>query len=184
MYRLDNVFTQEEFFFIRDSISEIPEKEFQTDSALGRVLIHRVFVGDKIKNRVVEITHSASGQRLISSSWATLAIYSNKHGRPNLPPHFDGDDTDLIFSYQFESNTQWDVGVDLETFPLKDNSAIVFNPNRHIHWRPRKKFEDGEYVAMIFFRLLNPIERSDYSSMALDSNDPIFDEVNAFRDSI
>jgi hypothetical protein len=109
--------------------------------------------------------------------------YSLEYGEPELPPHFDGDSTDLILNYQLESNTDWPVGVDQEIVKLEDNSAIMFNPNVKIHWRPRKLFNKDEYVTMIFFRFQG-LEPVDNTHLRLLMDDPIFDEARSFRDSL
>ena len=72
----------------------------------------------------------------LTSSGMTYVEYNKKYGTPNLPPHLDGDGKDLIINYQISSNTSWDIGVDLGTHSMEDNSALVFNANKNIHWRP------------------------------------------------
>ena len=113
----------------------------------------------------------------------TLVEYNSKYGQPNLPPHFDGDVTDVIVNYQLDSNTNWGVGVNEEVYTLVDNSAVIFNPNEDIHWRPIKEFQEGEYVRMAFFRFWNKDNPSDYSDRRYGQTDPIFDKVKAIRES-
>lgn len=113
-----------------------------------------------------------------------LVEYSSEFGQPNLPPHFDGDHTDVIVNYQLKSNTTWGVGVGEQVFSLEDNTAIVFNPNENIHWRPIKKFEPGEYVRMGFFRFWNESNPSDYSHLNLTQKDPVFDKIRNIRNSL
>lgn len=110
--------------------------------------------------------------------------YSLDYGTPDLPPHYDGDDTDIIFNYQLESNTVWPLGLDKEVIELQDNSALIFNPNSNIHWRPIKKFEPGEYVKMIFFRFRDQTNPSDYSHLRLSQNSPAFEEARAARKTL
>lgn len=131
-----------------------------------------------IMRKVQEIT-----RKPYRYSGAVCAEYTAKAGDPNLPPHFDGDQTDLIMTYQIESNKQWGVGVDLTVYNLEDNDAVMFHPNENIHWRPHAKFEDGEFVRVMFLRFALP-QMSDYSHKALDIYDPAFDEVRAYRDSL
>lgn len=109
--------------------------------------------------------------------------YSNKYGSPNLPPHFDGDKNDFIINMQLSSNTSWDLGLNLQTYTLKDNSALIFNGNTEIHWRKHKEFKDGEYVKMLFARFYNAEKRSDYSHLPTNAGHDIFKNVSAFRDS-
>jgi hypothetical protein len=109
--------------------------------------------------------------------------YNKEFGVPFLPPHFDGDSSELIVNFQLSSNTTWQVGVDLELFTLEDNSAILFHPNESVHWRPNKIFNNGEYVKMMFFRYsANPPKN--YSHMNLSVDDVRFNEINNLRDKI
>lgn len=107
--------------------------------------------------------------------------YSSKYGEPSLSPHFDGDSTDLIVNYQLEANTDWPVGLDTETVKLDNNSALLFNPNTSVHWRPVKKFEEGEYVRMIFFRFIDPVSPTDNSNLKLTQSHTLFDEAHKAR---
>lgn len=111
------------------------------------------------------------------------ANYSGKYGVPNLPPHFDGEVSDLIINYQLESNTSWDIGIGTDLYKLDNNSAVVFNANEHIHWRPHKEFTSDEYVKMIFFRFCTT-PPTDYSHKTYSQDHSLFNEVRQFRDSL
>jgi len=110
--------------------------------------------------------------------------YNNKYGTPNLPPHFDGDSSKFVVNFQLSSNTAWDLGIDFDIYSIEDNSALIFDPNKNIHWRPKKTFKDGEYVKMIFFRFYDLNKQVDNSHLRLSLNDKIFKNINDFRDSL
>jgi len=137
----------------------------------------------EVCDKLSSIAKSISSKELTSSGM-TYVEYNKKYGTPNLPPHFDGDDKDLIINYQISSNTSWDIGVDLETHIMKDNSALVFNANKNIHWRPHKVFAEGDYVRMIFFRFQDVGNIVDNSHLRYSSDHEIYDEVNKLRDSL
>jgi len=118
----------------------------------------------------------------VSLSGITYVEYNSLYGTPNLPPHFDGDSTDLIINCQLFSNTSWDIGLGTKTYSLDDNSALLFNPNTNIHWRPHKKFMDGEYIKMIFVRFCRADGKSDYSNLRYSQDHEVFKEVVAIRD--
>jgi hypothetical protein len=109
--------------------------------------------------------------------------YNKKYGTPTLPPHFDGEISDIIINYQLDSNTSWDLGIGLDIYRFENNSAILFNPNEHIHWRPHKEFEDDKYVKMIFFRF-NTIPHRDYSYQTYSQDHEVFKEVSNFRNGL
>jgi hypothetical protein len=110
--------------------------------------------------------------------------YNPKYGKPDLPPHFDGDGTDVILNYQLSSNTSWSVGVDTEIVPMEDNSAVIFSPNASAHWRIHKTFNEDEFVRMVFFRFFETGKKSDHSHLRLSLNNPVFDDIHKLRDSL
>lgn len=150
--------------------------------SLGRLQASFMTPGE-VCNKLFNIAKNISLNELTISGM-TYVEYNKKYGAPNLPPHFDGDGSDFIINYQLSSNTSWDIGVDLKTYQMEDNSALVFDPNKNIHWRTHKTFNEGEYVKMIFFRLqrLNSDVNNDHLRYSLDNE--IYKEVNLFRDSL
>lgn len=202
--KINNVFADEELLLIDSIINNkyIPRTEtgeyiafdweFHAgiDSNLGRLQFN---LSDKFGN-----PHTSINERLsdIASEafyfdcklpWSLnnvlYAEYSGKYGTPNLPPHFDGETSDIIINYQFDSNTSWDIGIGTELYKLENNSAVVFNANEHIHWRPHKTFTNDEYVKMIFFRFCTT-PPTDYSHKTLSQDHAVFKDARAFRDSL
>ena len=134
--------------------------------------------------RLTKLANYISGLDLTLSS-ITYVEYSSRYGTPSLPPHYDGDNNDLIINYQFDSNTRWDLGVNFETYEIKNNSALVFNPNKTAHWRPNKIFNDGDFVKMIFFRFAKKENPTDYSDLQkFWPNDEVFKNICEFRNSL
>lgn len=197
---IENVFSPEELEMINSLIAKqvvptLDNGEYIVSSnetggiglceELGRLQIGDILKGceESLKEKLLQIGHSLSDIRL-SVDHGGYAEYSSKYGSPNLPPHFDGDTNDLIVNFQLSSNTSWGIGVGTEVYSLQDNSAVVFNGNTNIHWRPIKTFKDGEFVKMIFFRLYNADSRSDYSGLPMNQNDDVFAEVRNIRNSM
>ena len=180
--KIDNIFSLEQMRIINNAISILSE---EIDSTLGRSCIWdiRNSFSQDIEDALENIVKNITGAPL-TMDHAVCVKYSAKYGQPNLPPHFDGDTNDLIINMQLESNTSWDIGLNLETYTLKDNSAVIFNGNTEIHWRPHKEFKEGEYVKMLFIRFYNTENRSDYSYLPNYPSDPVFDKARAFRDSL
>lgn len=179
MKKITDVFREDQIILLNNVINNTTLKQ---DKILGRK-VGELNLPDDIKgfiNNIVRETYSKS----LSLGAISYAEYNNKYGNPNLPPHFDGDDTDIIFNFQLESNTSWDLGLDLELYSIENNSALLFNPNKSIHWRPIKQFDDGEYVKMIFFRFRNSDKSSDYSNLRYSLDHEIFNQVNKLRDSV
>jgi hypothetical protein len=180
--RIDNIFSQEEIDHIKSVISE---RDVDLHTGLGRVQIFDIegYLLPEIINKLNAIAKDLSDLPL-EMTHAMSVEYSPLYGKPNLPPHFDGDTNDLIINIQLESNTVWDIGLNLETYTLNDNSALVFNANKEVHWRVHKEFKEGEYVKMMFVRFYNSEKMSDYSYLPGDPNNEIFKDAREFRDSL
>jgi hypothetical protein len=179
VYEISNFLLPDELEVIERGIEgkEI-DKE---DAALGRIL-YRVPNLNDIKDAIQKRVANLIGKEL-DSIGGVFAEYNSKYGQPNLPPHFDGDNNSLIIDYQYKSNTSWGLGVDTTVFEMEDNKAIIFNPNEYPHWRPRKVFEDGEFITMIFFRFPDRSGKTDYSHMRMNQDDEIFADIRKIRDA-
>ena len=184
------MFTESELLHLDKEIKKIQQLPFSKQHPdiskdLGRIhaRIPIKNIGDAVAYKLSEVANSIDNQsyNLVN---ALHVDYRKKYGNPNLPPHFDGDNSDLIINFQLSSNTSWDLGLGLRTFQIEDNSALIFNGNHHIHWRPHKTFSDDEYVKMIFFRFQNIDYQKDYSYLNKTQNHEIFKEVINFRNNL
>jgi hypothetical protein len=182
--KLTNLFDQTELQTIEDMILEARASDIYTYEELGRLHVEGVRFPESMQQKLEFIVNDQLTEPLEMLNPPLYVEYNPKYGQPNLQPHVDGDFTDFIIDYQFQSNTEWPLGLNLDMHTLEDNEALLFNPNTNVHWRPRKTFEDGEYVRMIFFRFLNQNSPSDYSHLPHNPADPMFDRVRNFRDSL
>mgnify|MGYP001097290433 CR=1 FL=1 len=184
-----------EYVHIREALSEESLKELKdlANKALlnpdneiqeeyGRVS-YPLPVPDYINDSVTLLVNGLS-EKPLTSKGAMAVTYSLPYGTPDLPPHYDGDDTDMIVSLVLSSNTRWIVGLDKSIHNVLDNGALIFNPNDSIHWRSHKEFQDGEYVTMVFFRFHNKDNPSDYSHRRLSANSTALSGVNDFRNKL
>lgn len=184
MYRFDNVFSEEELEHIKTIVHNASQQNVYTQPELGRLNLDNIELPDPYIYKIAKLVNGVCPMVLALTDQPMAVIYSKEYGQPNLPPHFDGDTHDLVVDFQLDSNTDWHLGLDSELYTMKDNRALAFNANKFIHWRPHKEFEDGEYVIMLFFRLHSPIKRNDYSHLNFSQDDPIFNKVKKFRDSL
>jgi hypothetical protein len=180
--RIDNIFSKEEIDHINNIISQSPTT---VHKELGRVQFNNIAgeLWHETLDKLISIARDISGIPL-KLDHAMFVEYNLLYGEPNLRAHVDGDTNDLILNIQFDSNTVWDMGLNLQTYTLSDNSALVFNANKEIHWRVHKEFKEGEYVRMMFVRFYNPENRSDYSYLPHHPDDEMFKEAKEFRDGL
>lgn len=190
IHQFKDIFSEEELRAINQAIDNItiPNKYRESDGVgvnkeLGRLQFGGLNGIDDINKKVNEIVNSIVPKPL-SMSHVISVEYSGKYGHPVLPPHYDHDTNDIVVDFQLSANTSWDLGVDLKNYEMLDNSALIFNANEHIHWRPHKTFKDGEYVKMVFWRFCDEENPSDYSHLDVQQDHDILKEANAFRDSL
>ncbi len=194
--KINSLLSQEEldYFYnifdgLKDPINEdgsfIYEEDtgFSVSKHLGRLQFTIRDVDNKIRQRLTDLSNSFLEIESTLGS-VTYVEYNAKYGTPVLPPHFDGDSSELIINYQLSSNTDWDIGLDLEIYSLEDNSALIFNPNKTIHWRTHKDFKENEFVKMIFFRFISIKDQKDNSSLRYSLDHEAYKEANIVRDSL
>lgn len=75
--------------------------------------------------------------------------YSNGKKSPSLEPHIDADENLITINYQLDSNIEWDVIIEGKSYSLKNNQAIIFSAVNQVHWRPKRKFKEGEFLEII-----------------------------------
>jgi hypothetical protein len=86
--------------------------------------------------------------------------YSKKHSDyrqdPTLSPHLDGDNNIVTINYCIDGNIDWDIYVgdiddqtNFKRYTLKKGQAIVFSAINQVHWRPRRKFADDEFLQIV-----------------------------------
>lgn len=98
--------------------------------------------------------------------------YNLKYGDGNdpiLPPHLDGDENLVTLNTNIGGNIDWDIYVDGKRYTLEVGQTIVFSAINQVHWRPKRKFKEGEYLEILsvdycptsnyrFTGQLNPID--------------------------
>lgn len=196
IHQVKNIFSKEELDFIQAAIDNIDipivdgvyvdhvENEgVGIHNELGRIQFGGISNIDRINNKILNIVNELSPIKL-SMRHVMAVEYNGKYGQPVLPPHFDHDTNDLVVDFQLSANTSWDLGVDTKNYEMLDNSALIFNANEHIHWRPHKTFKEGEYVRMVFWRFYDESNPVDYSHLDYVMDHEVLKETNDFRDSL
>jgi hypothetical protein len=181
--QVNNIFSQEDIDILNDGLFKCTQ---EIHPQLGRIAYEGLsaylygLTDNTIGHAITKNIKNFTGVPLDITS-ITCVEYSNLYGKPNLPPHLDADKTDLIMVVQLESNTDWDIGLNCQVYKMKDNYALIFNPNKEVHWRVHKEFKDGEYVRMLFVRFRNLNSTEDYAGLSINEMD--YPEVCKFRDN-
>lgn len=82
--------------------------------------------------------------------------YNMTHGdgryAPSLPPHLDADENLVTFNYCLDQNIEdWTLWVDDKEYELKKGDAIIFSACNQVHWRPKRKWKEGEFCEIVSF---------------------------------
>jgi hypothetical protein len=136
---------------------------------LGRLDINEVPIPPYIVDKVTEIAKAncqidVTIERLIA---VTYAEYSLKYGQPKLEVHKDRDPFNkdgskgsggagVVLTYQLESNVSWQVGNNKDLYTIPDNGILMLYPRQDYHWRTIRKWEDKDFVRVLFFEMSTP----------------------------
>lgn len=78
--------------------------------------------------------------------------YGDGRYAPSLPPHLDADENLVTFNFQIGANIDdWQLVVSGKHYDLKTNDAIVFSAVNQVHWRPKRKWKQGEFLEIVSF---------------------------------
>lgn len=169
---LKNVFTQDEINGIKGSIKKAiesrktlpvkPEDVLRSEHSLynfhyfdnSRLCVYDIDYSPYSYKITKLMNQRYPGAKLVSSRYIE---YSREWGdTPELPLHKDGGEDftgtrEMMFDYQIDSNTDWDIIVGEDSVSLDNNDACIFNPYLIKHGRPSKDFKDDEYKKTILF---------------------------------
>lgn len=157
---IDNVLTDDEVSKIYESL-ESPYRAYVMEKYGQKV--SDFWLPDSVLDKIVrhcELVSGVSGLTLWAYQFSRYERFVRDDGKtshPNLTPHFDTfEEPRFTFDYQLGGNTTWPIVVEGKEFELNNNQAVTFAGTHQIHWRPKKVFEAGEYIDMIFCHLSLP----------------------------
>ena len=78
--------------------------------------------------------------------------YSKEFGTPKLGPHMDEVPSQFTLDYQLDGNISWSLNVEGKEYVLENNDALVFEGENVLHWRPKRDFNDGEFLDLMWFQ--------------------------------
>jgi hypothetical protein len=172
MYKfIENVFSKTEIDYLKDIVKEKETiKLYNIRPDTGRLAIDLGLIKPEIIAKVQGIIQNIYGKDYKIKD-VGFQRYKLEYGFPNLRPHVDDQQCQVVFDYQVESNKKWDVVVEGNSIGLNDNDAVVFEGEIDVHWRNPVHFKLNEYVSMINF---NAVNRDHWSNFT--KTDPISPE--------
>jgi hypothetical protein len=178
---IDNVFTQEEYDSVYNSVNAVFPKELSSDvppdsgyfnaGDIGYFAYTRGFE-DIVYKKLLALTKEYGNMDAIEPR-VHFARYTPKTGfPPMLRPHNDlGVETSaLTFSVQLDSTFDWELCAVDTCMTLKKNQAMLFSGSHQIHWRPVKEFGPDDYFDIMVCQMY-----LDNEGLTQEHQDKMFD---------
>jgi len=125
------------------------------------------------------------------NSYLSYTKEHNDSTNPKLPVHYDSDNyfTKMTMDYQLDSNIDWPIVIEGESFNLQYGDLLIFWGAGQVHWREPILFKEGdntEVLTMHFstredFEKLNNVSRDPEKRkerLATWQADPVFAQYN------
>lgn len=157
---IDDAKANREWGSLKAPVSGDKEERYSLDRFDPRVIDHmsRVIIEFECTQEAEDIMNShvlPVYKEPIKLGHYSYLDYNPKYGGgkylPSLPPHIDGANTLVTFNYCLDTNIDWDIYVDNVRYELKKGDALVFSAINQVHWRPKRKWKDGEFCEILTF---------------------------------
>lgn len=100
-------------------------------------------------SKIMDCVHTFDDQAELK--YFSIVKYSNEYGVPQLVPHVDHPtNVAFLLDIQIGGNVDWPLAVNNEPIILKNGDALAIDVENQVHWRTPQKFNDGEFVYMLF----------------------------------
>ena len=153
---IKNLFTPTEITLLKDTIDRHTTVIKLDEPQLGRTRYDLDSIPDEVMIKINCVANDINPN--LKFVFAYYVEYSLKYGEPSLSIHTDNMHSKLVIDYQLESNMDWSIFVEGNKFMLKDNDSLTIDVNSQAHWRPQRKFSDGESLKMVFFHFIDTLD--------------------------
>jgi hypothetical protein len=109
---------------------------------------------EEVVNKLVSIASYHYGKPLKLYAVA-FGRYSKEYGVPKLGPHIDEVPSQFTLDYQLDGNIDWPLNIEGSEYMLNNNSALIFEGEVVLHWRPHREFKDNEFLDMMWFQFID-----------------------------
>lgn len=126
-----------------------------------------------IQFKLESFASSLVGEEVFMSHNSYLS-YTKEHAdstNPKLPVHYDSDNyfTKLTMDYQLNSNIDWPIVIEDESFSLEYGDLLLFWGAGQVHWREPVLFKEGDITEVLTMHFST---REDYNKLNNISRDP------------
>lgn len=160
------------------------DKIYIKSFGLSRLNIYNLNFNNKIKNKIIKnanLMYDDSFNLIDKSLTINYARYSKEYSGndPELLVHVDSGNFSFIIDYQLNANTEWPIAFNTNIFNLKNNYAVSFYPLTQYHWRPPKKWNNDDYVELLFFEF-----KTDQTNLVYNDNKQELEYLIQYRNSL
>jgi len=153
------------YIFLKDLKRAVLEKkmdDFLVDHYLGRIQcsINIEDLPERLRKTALAYAHEINPN--VVFRYVSFVRYSTDFGVPQLGPHFDPPTNEhFMFDVQIDSNVeQWPIVVvdyegNTKEWSIDTNDCLILDITRQPHWRKPMKFEEGDYLDMLFFSFID-----------------------------
>lgn len=160
---IENVLSEEDIPLVYEAVNNNSGTAFVDVHSQLNIFIN---LPQNILDKFINHAKAVSGNDNLVLTEYCYAKYQNvtsecgKKFRPSLFPHVDETfkQPRFTFDYQLNGNIDWDIIVEDRVISLKSNQAGTFSGTHQVHWREPKKFEDDQFIEMIFCHFSDPSE--------------------------
>jgi hypothetical protein len=166
MYKIiENFFSKTEIDYLKDFIKEKETlKLYKLRPDTGRLAINLGSIKPEIIAKVQGVIQNIYGKDYKIKD-AGFNRYKLEYGFPNLMPHLDDKNAQVVFDYQIESNKKWNLLIEGKPIVLNDNDAVVFEGQKDVHWRDPVYFKSNEYLSMLNFNAVDKDHWSNFTNI-------------------
>lgn len=162
---MQNLMDTKHYIFLKDLKRAVLEKkmdDFLVDHYLGRIQcsINIDDLPEKLRKTALAYAHQINPN--VVFRYVSFVRYSTDFGVPQLGPHFDPPTNEhFMFDVQIDSNVDtWPIVVvdyngDVKEWSIDTNECLILDITRQPHWRKPMKFEEGDYLDMLFFSFID-----------------------------
>ena len=175
---INDIFTAEEIEVLLLDIERESSNadNFKIQESLGRSFCNLDSLSKALVSKIHKIAEEKTGKNLRMTGRA-YSRYSSEYGKPALSPHIDINATKYILDYQVSANINWPISVEQSTYELQDNAGLIFSGKQSVHWRPKRTFNKGDYVSMIFFHFVDTDDLETSKKILEEKQESVFSRV-------
>lgn len=186
-FKVNKFFKDEHFDAVRQQIysSGIGTDKMQYHPFFARWELSGIQFSDEIETFCLKKARELYNDESLVKAYFFAVRYQIKDGCvPHLWKHYDQNGTQTTIDIVIDNSAEWDLVVEGERFVQKENDAVIFCGQQHVHSRPPYPTRDeSKYITVLFLHYTQPNHwiQQNKSLIREYGNDANFRFFNKFR---